>query len=136
LYETSEKIVWFLPNEYYDRNKTFFQHFVHNLPLISLLRNTMVSETRRVCTLKMSLLVGVISHPWAAHLPGAGSVQKSRCEEETWSCLSSAAVVLFSLPVLNTCGNSQYNILSELQRKGIVSLDFVCLLVTVSYCTL
>jgi hypothetical protein len=53
-----KKIVWFLPKEYYYRNKTFFQHFVDNLPPpISLLRNTMVSETRRVCTLKMSLQV-------------------------------------------------------------------------------
>jgi hypothetical protein len=48
--------VGFLPNEYYDRSKTFFHHFVHNLAQISLLRNTNVSEIRRVCTLKMSLL--------------------------------------------------------------------------------
>jgi hypothetical protein len=27
-----KKIVWFLPKEYYDRNKTFFHYFVHNLP--------------------------------------------------------------------------------------------------------
>jgi hypothetical protein len=52
--------VWVLPNEYYDRNKTFSLHFLHNRPPISLFRNTMVSEIRRVCTLKMSLLETVL----------------------------------------------------------------------------
>jgi hypothetical protein len=31
-----KKIVWLLPNEYYDRIKMFCQHFVHNLLPISL----------------------------------------------------------------------------------------------------
>jgi hypothetical protein len=34
--ENIVKIVWFLPNEYYDRNITCCQHFVHYLPPISL----------------------------------------------------------------------------------------------------
>jgi hypothetical protein len=46
------KIVWFLPTEYYDRNRTFFQHFVHTLSPIPLKRNTMVSGIRRVCRLR------------------------------------------------------------------------------------
>jgi hypothetical protein len=41
------------------RNHTLFLCFVYILPPISLYRNTMVGETRRVCTLKMSPLVAV-----------------------------------------------------------------------------
>jgi hypothetical protein len=26
-----KKIVWFIPKEYYDRNKAFCHHFIHNL---------------------------------------------------------------------------------------------------------